>query len=80
MEKHFKLITPVYNAEKWVGLCIQSVKDQSHKNFTQIIVDDCSTDGTVSDAKDAIGDDPRFVIIERKEKTGTLHGHIYSGS
>lgn len=79
MEKHFKLITPVYNAEAWVGKCIQSVKDQSNKNFTQIIVDDCSTDKTIEAAKKAIGDDSRFVIIEREEKTGALHGHILAG-
>ena len=79
MEKHFKLITPVYNAEKWIGKCIQSVKDQTYSNFTQIIVDDCSTDETITVAKEAIGEDPRFVIIEKEEKTGTLHGHILAG-
>ena len=76
MEKHFKLISPVYNGEEWIGKCIQSVKEQTHKNFTQVIVDDCSTDDTVANAKAAIGGDTRFVIIERKEKTGTLRGHI----
>jgi glycosyltransferase involved in cell wall biosynthesis len=79
MEKHFKLISPVYNAEEWIGKCIQSVKDQTHTKFTQIIVDDCSTDKTIDAAKEAIGDDPRFVIIEREDKTGALHGHILAG-
>lgn len=76
MENTFRIITPVYNAEKWIGKCIQSVKDQTHTNFTQVIVDDCSSDETVEVAKNAIDNDPRFILVERKEKTGTMHGHI----
>ena len=79
MEKHFKLISPVYNAEQWIGKCIQSVKDQTYTNFTQVIVDDCSTDETISVAKEAIGDDSRFVLIEREENTGAMYGHILAG-
>ena len=79
MDQRFKVITPVYNAQEWIGKCIESVKSQTHENFIQVIVDDCSTDTTVIEAKSAIGDDPRFVLIERKENTGTLHGHVLAG-
>ena len=64
MERRFRLITPVYNAETWIGKCIASVKSQRHTNFIQIIVDDCSTDDTLSVAKKEIGDDSRFILIE----------------
>ena len=79
MDQRFKVITPVYNAQEWIGKCIESVKSQTHNNFIQVIVDDCSTDTTVIEAKSAIGDDPRFVLIERKENTGALHGHVLAG-
>lgn len=77
MEKcTFHIITPVYNAEKWIGSCIDSVKNQTYGNFRQVIVDDFSTDNTVAAAKEAIGEDTRITLITKKEKKGTMHGHI----
>jgi glycosyltransferase involved in cell wall biosynthesis len=46
------VIIPVYNEEKDVVKCIESLAKQSHKNFEIIIVDDGSTDKTLSIAKD----------------------------
>ena len=63
MDQHFKIITPVFNAEEWIGKCIKSVKDQDYANFEQIIVDDCSTDNTVEEAKKEIRSDSRFKIV-----------------
>jgi len=80
MEKRFRIITPVYNAEDWVEKCINSVKEQEYTNFIQIIVDDCSTDNTVAKAREAVRDDPRFIIIEKSENKGALHGHILAGN
>lgn len=41
-----KVVSPTYNAEKWIHLCIRSLKAQSYKNFECYIVDDFSTDNT----------------------------------
>lgn len=38
------VIMPVYNAEKYISFAIESVINQSYKNWELIIVDDCSTD------------------------------------
>lgn len=42
----FKIITAVYNSEKWIGRCIESVLSQDYKDFEFIIIDDCSDDRT----------------------------------
>ena len=47
---NFKIITPVYNAAEWIEKCINSVKEQTHGEFHQIIIDDNSLDDTVKNA------------------------------
>ena len=38
------IIVPIYNAEKWVGTCIESVENQSYKNIELLLINDGSTD------------------------------------
>ena len=40
------VIVPMYNAEKYLGECLDSLLAQSFKDFEIIMVDDCSTDGS----------------------------------
>jgi len=40
------IITPTYNSEKYIEQTIQSVQNQTYKNWEMIIVDDGSTDNT----------------------------------
>jgi glycosyltransferase involved in cell wall biosynthesis len=41
------IVTPSFNSAKFIEDCIQSVLNQNYPNFEHIIVDGCSTDGTV---------------------------------
>lgn len=50
------VIMPVYNAEKFLKDAIESVLNQTFKNFELIIVDDCSTDGSAEIAKSYLSD------------------------
>jgi glycosyltransferase involved in cell wall biosynthesis len=40
----FSIIVPVYNTEKFVGDCIDSVLNQTYDDFELVLVDDGSTD------------------------------------
>jgi glycosyltransferase involved in cell wall biosynthesis len=41
------IITPSYNSEKYIAETIESVKNQSYKNFEHIVIDGLSSDTTV---------------------------------
>ena len=45
------VIVPVFNAEKFLGACLESILNQTLKDFEVIIVDDCSTDNSVAVAE-----------------------------
>src|SRR5215204_5274667 len=40
------IITPVYNAERFIARCIGSVLEQTYGRWEQLIIDDGSNDGT----------------------------------
>ena len=46
MKPLVSVIMPVYNGEKYVKEAIESILNQTYKNFEFIIIDDCSTDTT----------------------------------
>ena len=41
------VIIPMYNAEKYIGECLESILTQTFQDFEVIVVDDCSTDSSV---------------------------------
>lgn len=76
MNNRFIIIMPFYNAEKWVGKSIKSVKLQNYDNFHCIVADDCSTDQSYEISKQAIGSDSRFTLIKNETNLGPL-GNAY---
>ena len=38
------IIIPMYNTEKYIGECLDSILAQTFTDFELIVVDDCSTD------------------------------------
>lgn len=67
MTSHYKMISvvmPVYNGEKYLRECIDSVLAQTFTNFEFIIVDDGSTDNTENIIKSYTDD--RIVYIKKE--------------
>ena len=54
MPPQVSIIVPVYNRERFIVECIQSVSQQSFKDFELIIVDDGSTDDSRSLAESTL--------------------------
>ena len=66
MNKLISVIIPVYNVEKYLTYCLESVIGQTYKNLQIILVDDGSTDssGKILDAYAA--KDSRVRVIHKK--------------
>jgi len=62
------VIVPVYNVEKYIGKCIESIKKQTFDNFEVIVIDDESPDKSIEIVKNMAKDDSRFKIISQKNK------------
>ena len=45
------VIIPIYNEEKFIGECLDSLLSQTFQNFEVIVIDDCSTDNSLEFVK-----------------------------
>lgn len=69
------VVTPVYNAAKYLPECIESVLNQTYQNWEYIIVDNRSTDGTSQIAHRYAAKDPRIRVHENPEFLSALENH-----
>ncbi len=65
------VLMPAYNAEKYIGEAIESILNQTFKDFEFIIIDDCSTDNTWGIIQKYAEKDNRIVIL-RNEKNSKI--------
>ncbi|KFI47901.1 glycosyltransferase family 2 protein [Bifidobacterium biavatii] len=59
------VIVPVYNAERYLPYCVDSILGQSHANLDVILVDDGATDRSPTICDDYAARDPRVTVIHQ---------------
>lgn len=65
------VVVPVYNSEKYLCECLDSVLSQNHSNFELICVDDGSTDASVDILRKYEGRDARIrVLVQENQGPG----------
>jgi teichuronic acid biosynthesis glycosyltransferase TuaG len=64
------IIIPVYNAEKYIEQTIRSIFSQTYENYEILIVDDCSTDKSISIIKDLMKQNNRIKLLESEMNFG----------
>jgi len=57
------IVVPMYNSEKYIGRCLDSVLRQTYTNFEVVLVDDGSTDATAKVCSEYIRRDERIVYV-----------------
>jgi glycosyltransferase involved in cell wall biosynthesis len=64
------IITPVYNAARWLPETLATVRDQTFADWEQILVDDCSTDDSAAIIEAAAHQDQRFRLLHAPRNAG----------
>ena len=68
MNPRFSIIVPLYNAERNLLDCMNSIKAQTYSDFEVIVVDDGSTDDTLHVLDNYRGKDDRFHIYHQEHR------------
>ena len=66
-------VIPVYNSKSRISKAIKSIQNQNIINIEIILVNDKSTDGTLSFIKEIQKNDSRIKIIENKKNMGIIY-------
>ena len=61
---------PCFNSSKYISKSIESVIQQTYENIELIIIDDCSTDNSLSIINDFISKDKRIKLIKLEKNSG----------
>lgn len=67
---NISVIIPIYNVEKYLEKCLQSVRQQTYSNIEIICVDDCSPDNSAAIVRKHMSEDDRIILIQHEKNTG----------
>lgn len=66
MEDKITIIVPLYNSEKYMKRCVDSIINQTYKNLEIILINDGSTDRTENILREYEKSDKRIIAISKK--------------
>jgi len=66
VEELISIIVPVYNVEKYLNRCIESIQNQSYRNLEILLVDDGSQDQSPKICDDLASQDQRIKVIHKE--------------
>ncbi|MFD8082411.1 glycosyltransferase family 2 protein [Kitasatospora sp. NPDC059722] len=68
MAPRLSVVVPIYNVERYLEECLDSIAGQSFEDFECVMVDDGSTDDSALLAKAYAEQDPRFRLVQQANK------------
>jgi glycosyl transferase, probably involved in cell wall biogenesis len=72
MDELISVIVPVYNTEKYLVECVESLRKQTYSNIEIILVDDGSTDASIEICDEFAEKDSRIRVFHKKMKDRQL--------
>ena len=73
MNLTISVVVPVYNAEQFLGKCLESILTQTHRELEVIVVNDASTDGTGSVIDYYVALDRRIRVKHKTKNEGVSY-------
>ena len=67
-EYFFKIIIPNYNNGEWIGKCLNSIFNQTFKDYVVVVIDDVSTDNSVEVVQEYSNKDMNIHLIQALDK------------
>lgn len=64
--KLVSIIIPVYNSEKYIDRCINSIVNQTYKDIEIILIDDGSSDRSIDIINNYVNKDNRIKVYTQK--------------
>lgn len=64
------IIVPIYNDEKYIRLCVDSIVRQTYRNLEIILVDDASKDASLEICEEYVQNDDRVVVLHNEKNCG----------
>ena len=79
----FSIIVPIYNVEKDIRQCFESISNQTFKDFEVLCIDDCGTDNSMDIVREFTQNDSRFKILTHDTNKGVATArmiflHLYN--
>ena len=60
------IIVPIYNVEKYLRQCLDSIQDQTYQNFECLLINDGSSDNSADICREYVSKDSRFRYFEKE--------------
>lgn len=74
-EPFVTVVTIVYNGDKYLAECIESVLGQTYRYYEYVIVNNCSTDRTLEIAREYAAKDDRIRVICNERHVGVMENY-----
>lgn len=78
--KRATIVVPVYNEATHIGQCLESLRSQSYRDATFLILDNCSTDCSFQIIAEFCKKDDRFIGIRHPKNLGASLNSVYGYS
>ncbi|EAI7268446.1 TPA: glycosyltransferase family 2 protein [Campylobacter lari] len=65
MNKKIGIVVPIYNVEKFLNDCLESILNQTYGNFECVLIDDGSLDKSDNISRAFVDLDSRFVLLKK---------------
>ena len=59
------IIVPIYNVEKYLRQCLDSILNQTYQNFECLLINDGSPDNSADICREYVAKDVRFRYLEK---------------